>query len=144
MLQICSFKKMQSGSFTVILLIIFLIIFSIKAKILVEDDFSSGDLSKRGPDGFKWTDKTYTQVTNKVGYGSSNGLVFQYPNTSYWSEQRFSLNMSYPEIWVQYFIRVPVNYFHAKVNPSNRKFFALWMDDYSSKGDGPTVVWEFW
>ena len=27
---------------------------------------------------------------------------------------------------------------------TNNKLWAIWMDDYSARGAGPTVVWEFW
>jgi len=60
------------------------------------------------------------------------------------SEQRFDLGAPHRDIWFRYWLRVPVNYDHVGANPTNRKFFALWMDGYSAGGDGPTVAWEFW
>jgi hypothetical protein len=72
-------------------------------------------------------------------------LRFDYPSgTNSWAEQRFALSSAREEIWIRFWLKVPINYKHSSNSPSNSKLFALWMDDYSSKGAGPTVIWEFW
>ena len=60
------------------------------------------------------------------------------------SEQRFYLGTPHRNLWIRFWARVPVNFSHNSSSPSNSKFFAIWMDDYSTKGDGSTVIWEFW
>lgn len=60
------------------------------------------------------------------------------------AEQRFKLEKPYKDIWFQYWVRVPTNFYHGQKSPNNHKFFAIWMDGYSNKGDGASVIWEFW
>lgn len=60
-------------------------------------------------------------------------------------EQRFSLGTEYSELWVGFWIRAPINYSHfSEVTSNNRKLLYIWMDGYSTHGEGPTVGWEFW
>ncbi len=51
------------------------------------------------------------------------------------------------EVWVKYWLRVPTNFEHVAPEPhwpTNNKLFAIWMDDYSAHGKGPSVIWEYW
>ncbi|MDO3722413.1 hypothetical protein QVZ43_11830 [Marinobacter sp. chi1] len=131
---------------------------------LLVDSFESGDLSATNADGFQWSSTNRTGVvtedtlvynkgpTNEVpSYNpdwtpkhGEHSLRFEYPPGKAWSEQRFKLGGAYRDIWFQYWVRVPVNYFHGQESPTNNKFFSLWMDGYSSKGEGPSIAWEFW
>lgn len=131
---------------------------------LIVDSFESGDMSATNDDGFDWQRNNRTSVVTAEAAVYNNGdvynppksgedwsafhgkhsLRFRYPAGQAMAEQRFRLGGAYRDIWFQYWVRVPTNYSHGGSNPSNHKFFALWMDDYSSKGSGPTVAWEFW
>ena len=74
-------------------------------------------------------------------FEGEHSLRFNYPDGVNWSEQRFDMGKAYPEIWISFWVRVPHNYEHLDTESSdNGKWFALWMDDYSAKGDGPTIV----
>ena len=131
------------------------------------DSFESGDMSATNRDGFRWERNNRTSVvTMKPGprivwhngprdeagpsgadwtaHHGDHSLRFRYPAGEAWSEQRFDLGGAYPEIWIRYWLRVPKNFQHGAGNPSNHKFFALWMDGYSQHGKGPTIVWNFW
>ena len=93
----------------------------------------NGPRDEAGPAGADWT-----------AHHGDHALRFRYPAGEAWSEQRFDLGDAYPEIWIRYWLRVPRNFQHGAGNPSNHKFFALWMDGYSQHGKGPTIVWNFW
>lgn len=126
--------------------------FSVVAKPIMTDDFSTGDLSK-SVNGFKWSGSDSPNDLSKSTYVDeivtrhvelSNGLHFLYEAGSRWAEKRFDLGKPHPELWVRYWIKVPDNFEQSSDSPNNNKFFALWMDDYSAKGDGPTVFWNYW
>lgn len=135
------------------------------------DSFESGDLSASSAQGFTWNN---TNNTSLVKYDPAMGdmVIFQNmtpvelqegtdgkwqakdgnvalryfypPGRDSWSEQRFTLNGPEQEVWFRYWLKVPDNFKHPTQGPSNMKLFSMWMDDYSNKGDGPTVIWEFW
>ncbi|MCW8193283.1 hypothetical protein F6455_00595 [Proteobacteria bacterium 005FR1] len=74
------------------------------------------------------------------GFSGSHALMFSYPaGKNGFSEQRFSLGRAYPDLWVGYWLRVPINWKHGSGN-TNNKFFAIWMDEYEYKGPGATGV----
>jgi hypothetical protein len=83
-------------------------------------------------DGRDWTAKD-----------GSNSLRFNYPSGNHQSEQRFAFDAN-DDLWIRFWARVPTNFQHGSTNPTNNKFFAIWMDDYSTGGAGSTVTWEFW
>jgi len=68
-----------------------------------------------------------------------HSLRFRYEANHEMSEQRFLTNTPYREIWVRYWIRVPLN-FNLNPNGTNNKWFVLWADSYS---DGSSCLWEF-
>lgn len=131
---------------------------------LIVESFESGDMSATNADGFDWGRNNRTSIVTAEAVVYNNGdrdvaipsgrdwdprdgdhsLRFRYAAGDNMSEQRFNLGDAYEDLWLQYWIRVPVNYSHGQRSPSNHKFFALWMDGYSHKGEGPTVAWEFW
>lgn len=137
---------------------------TVSAEPLIVDSFESGDMSATNEDGFDWQRNNRTSVVTRDAAVYNNGdiyntpksgqdwsafhgehsLRFRYPAGEAMTEQRFRLGGSYRDIWFQYWVRVPENYYHGQSNPSNHKFFALWMDEYSNKGYGATVIWEFW
>lgn len=65
-------------------------------------------------------------------------MRFRYPAGEPMSEQRFSLGVHYEDIWVKYWIRVPVNFNHGSLN---NKFLSLWVGSggYDTYG---TVTWQ--
>lgn len=117
----------------------------------LKDDFSNGDLSFN-KNGFSWEGTSTardpsspTHVAPSVRNGNNgHGLHIRYRAGSHWSEKRFDLGSAHRELWVRYWIKVPDNFQHGSGSPHNNKFFAIWMDDYSSKGEGPTVFWNYW
>ena len=125
---------------------------SLAAQPILSDDFSTGDVS-RSINGFKWSGSdspndpssaTYVAETVTRHGELKDALHFYYKAGSRWSEKRFDIGRPHPELWVRYWIKVPDNFEHSSDSPNNNKFFALWMDDYSAKGDGPTVFWNYW
>lgn len=140
------------------------------ADISVSDSFESRDLSAGQVGGLTWGSPNRTTLVtqdsqqgdmviyNREGpvelpqgsksWKAKDGNVsmrFDFPGKKgAWAEQRFSLASAQQEIWIRFWLRVPTNYRHGPGSPSNNKLFALWMDDYSSKGAGPSVIWEFW
>ena len=129
-------------------LVLFLLLsVSSSADVFMTESFESGDLVKSNSQGFKWQGPNNTEVIKGISRPGSQGdqaLKFHYAAGQYMAEQRFDLGTPYRELWLRYWLQVPENFEHTKTQPSNNKLFALWMDDYSSKGDGPSVVWEFW
>ncbi len=128
------------------------------------EDFESGDFSGTNAEGFHWKQTNRTSIVTSESvvnngapvdvpipegrnWNPKNGrhsLRFRYPAQDFMSEQRFGLSVAHPELWVKYWLRVPTNYKHTTITPSNSKLFAIWMDAYSDKGVGATVIWEFW
>ncbi|MEQ8456586.1 MAG: hypothetical protein RLO52_22575 [Sandaracinaceae bacterium] len=136
---------------------------------LFSDGFESGDLSATNPEGFRWGGPNRTSVVTQhpsdgpvvlhptyivAGDTTSDGtprhwtasegdnsLRFRFPAGEPWSEQRFDLGTPEPELWLRFWLRVPLNYVHGPI-PSpgrNQKLLALWMDGYEGDGDGSTV-----
>lgn len=133
---------------------------TVAAEVIVSDSFESGDMSAPGYDGFSWSRNNRTSIVNSThviwnngarlnpihegkdwtAFSGENSLRFRYPAGENMAEQRFSLSQSYTELWFSFWLRVPVNFYHTS---GNQKLFALWMDGYSNRGDGSTIVLEF-
>ena len=131
---------------------------------IFKDSFESGDMSKTNEQDFRWAQNIGTSiVTNKFSVYSNgithepiaseqnwnpkhgqHSLRFSYHAGEPWIQQNFDLGAAYRNIWFRYWVRVPVNFNHGKSSPNNYKFFALWMDKYSGKGEGASVFWNFW
>jgi hypothetical protein len=134
------------------------------SELLVSDSFESGDMTTRSEIGFRWdnTPKTSvvtattevfnTSLLNEPAPATSqweaktgtHALLFRYPAGEPWIEQRFTFDEPQPELWMSFWLRVPINYSHPKVEGAgdNQKLFRLWMDKYSG-GDGTKVGMEF-
>lgn len=140
--------------------------FTVHAELLFHETFESANMSNTDAEGFSWAANNRTSVVygdgslNKVVWNNGpkdsvvtdgrdwsttdgfHSLRFRYSAGEAMTEQRFDLGAAHREIWIRYWTRVPVNYYHN--NPAsgaaNNKFFALWMDGYSQEGDGST----FW
>jgi len=137
-------------------------------EILFTDSLESGDLTASTANindaNFRWTDANRSSIFTQNGATAireypveyfqeyndgrdvtaktnSRSLGIEYAAGQEMAEQRFALDQR-NELWLGYWIRVPENYSHALGPepgwPTNNKFLALWMDDYS--GTGSTVV----
>lgn len=130
---------------------------------LFNDSFESGDLSATNANGFKWTDSSWTSIVSRttevwavgpVNYPIANAasfpgydwtpktgnysMRFRYAAGQAQSEQRFDLGTAMKDVWIRFWLRVPVNFAYGPVGSPN-KFFAIWSDGYSNAGDGSTV-----
>ncbi|MCH2534837.1 MAG: polysaccharide lyase [Bdellovibrionales bacterium] len=133
--------------------------------IIFHDNFESADLLTTNSDGFEWLNTNRTSIVNSdqyvvwngslinngpianrqwEGYNGDHSMRFRYPANQYMAEQRFSLGKPYKDLWIYFALRVPINFKHGTNSPTNSKLFAIWMDGYSNKGDGSTVIWEYW
>ena len=142
--------------------------FQVHSATIFTDSFESADLSATNAEGFKWTDNAWTSVISSTEevYGVTNtprtkanaasfpgkdwtphdgnySLRFRYSAGAFMSEQRFDLGTPRKELWIRYWIRVPVNFKYGPVSDPN-KFFAIWMDGYSQSGDGSTIWLSMW
>ncbi|MDK8464260.1 hypothetical protein [Marinobacter sp. SS13-12] len=123
---------------------------------LIVDSFESGDMSATNEDGFDWGRNNRTSVVTAEGVVYSNGdkdiaipsgrdwgpkdgnhsLRFRYPAGEPMAEQRFKLGKHYKDVWVTYWIRVPINFTQGS---QNSKFLSLWPSTYDRAG---TVTWQ--
>lgn len=136
-----------------------------RSTTIVSDSFESGDMSATSAAGFRWSSTTTTSVVTSTAelYKTSiidqpapknseweaktgdHALMLRYSAGKSWTEQRFKFNEPQPDLWMSFWLRVPINYTHPTVEGAsdNQKLFALWMDGYSTKGEGSTVSMEF-
>lgn len=142
-----------------------MISYSANAADIFFDSFESGDILKTNANGFSW-EKDSPKVTivtpthevwsrfsainltkasaldfaggNWTAKSGQHSMRFRYPAGENWSEQRFNLGAPEKDVWISFWLRVPENFSYGPDGSPN-KFFALWSDGYSSKGDGSTV-----
>lgn len=137
---------------------------NLAAFTILNDSFESGDLENLGESGdFRWQKNAnrlsivtgsigsnavlspeYADVNDSrswLGIDGENAMRFYFPSGEPWTEQRYDLGQSYPEVWVRYWIRVPENFSHDGVN---YKFFVIYMDGYIQGGTGTTVEMQLW
>lgn len=87
----------------------------------------------------------------------ANALRFAFnkgTDTNVFAEQRWTLvGRAERTLWLRMAMRVPTNYVHENVpdtfgesrsSASNNKLLAIWMDAYSSSGDGSTLILELY
>lgn len=93
-----------------------------------------------------------TKDASRVGTCTNCALQFFFrAGTDAWSEQRFGIHASsaagpgLTELWMQYDIFIPSNYYHRDVNPGGSNWFgggeklaAFYADNYS--GSNPTLI----
>lgn len=126
------------------------------AETVFMDSFESGDMSASNAAGFNWGSNNRTSVVTEQGVVYSNGekdvsipsgrnwepkhedhsLRFRYAAGKYMSEQRFDLGKHYNDIWLSYWIRVPVNFTQGSLNS---KFLSIWPQEYDRAG---TITWQ--
>jgi hypothetical protein len=108
-----------------------------------EDGFESGD--RGGPqNGYAWGSAAGVAVSSARAHSGTYSLKFTYgPNgegDDGWAEQRFVLGAYLSELWVEYYLYIPSNYYHRNdVSSDNNKFFVMWRDQYGS-GNGDLIV----
>lgn len=123
---------------------------------LILDSFESGNMSATNEDGFDWgiNNKTSVVTAERVVYNNGDksvaipsgrnwepksgehSLRFRYGAGEPMTEQRFKLGRHYRDIWVTYWIRVPLNFTQGS---KNSKFLSLWPLKYDRAG---TVTWQ--
>lgn len=130
------------------------------------DSFETADLNSTNEQGFQWLRTNRTSVVSSTAsvwtkgeaidvakpsgrnwdaYAGNYCMRFRYPAGEAWAEQRYEMGAAYPEVWISYWIKIPENYEHGPIgSPRNQKWQAVWTDDYSQHGDGPTVVFNMW
>lgn len=76
----------------------------------------------------------------------TNSLRFRFPESpgasEAMAEQRFTMNPQ-PEVWVGFWLRVPINFTHPRSSggQTNSKFLALWKERYDNEAMG-TATWQ--
>lgn len=147
---------MKKLSLSVATAITFALASPVQAEQVFFDSFESGDMSATNEDGFDWQRNNRTSVVTSEAAVYNNGeiynvppgnpdwepksgehsLRFRYAANQEMTEQRFVLGTHYPDLWLAYWIRVPVNFYHGGLN---NKFLALWPAEYDTAG---TVTWQ--
>lgn len=106
-----------------------------------EDGFETGDMSYTG-NGFSWSQGSMSPSTDRA-YAGNYSLKFVFgPDANLedsWQEQRFNLGTPCPEIWLEYRIWIPANYYQRtqSAGGNNNKFFCMWdSGDYHGGAPG--------
>lgn len=121
-----------------------------------EDSFETGDLSKSiTSDSSSWSWGGGTVDTDDARTGS-NSLSFIFGPDALgedsFRETSFRFGKSVSEIWLEYYIKIPANFFHRSDAPSNNKFLQLNFDDstyqaltveFEPRGDGTSSLRRF-
>lgn len=111
------------------------------------DSFESGDLNNpTTTTGGSWTNSVNVSVSNDRAYTGTYSLRFVFgpnaPDEDTWSEQRFALGTNLQEIWLEYYIYIPTNYFHRDApGTDNNKWMWLWGDVYSATNTHGASTW---
>jgi uncharacterized protein YjdB len=110
-----------------------------------QDSFESGARAAvQG--GYKWTEyNSAVSVSSAKAFSGTHSLEFVYGPDALTAaddsdaEQRFHFGAYLTEVWVEYMLYVPSNYFHRAVlgvgDTFNNKFISFWRDDYVSATD---------
>jgi hypothetical protein len=112
----------------------------------------SSTLSTPGFSTVKPVTNPAISAVSRSGDCTTCALQFYYPaGINSWAEQRYSVNTSalgtkgLTEIWLQYDIFIPTNYYHRDLEPNSsnwvgggEKLIAMFADEYS--GNNPTLI----
>jgi hypothetical protein len=113
---------------------------SVSGVVIFEDSFTGGDLTKT-MSGAKWGGQVNVEVIEVIEVSSvvNEGVVqFSFKGSSdtssdAFSELRFDLGKLYPEIWLQFYMYIPLNYVHRDaIGSDNNKILRLWGSDYNN------------
>jgi hypothetical protein len=98
-----------------------------QAGVLLQDNFDSGQKAARSAYTAYWSDNTDT-VSLKT-----SALAFRFPggaaSQDAWAEQRVKFP-SEQEIWANFRLFIPSNYYHRNPGAANNKFFAIFNNAY--------------
>lgn len=137
---------------------------TVNAADIFTDSFETGDFSATNAQGFKWTTKIRTGIVNETHqthnadgpvdltkanatshpggdwtpHSGKYSMRFPYPKGEPWTEQRFDFGTPMKDVWIRFWLRVPINFAYGPTRSPN-KLFSMWSDGYSGKGDGSTV-----
>jgi hypothetical protein len=109
---------------------------------LFSDNFDTG--SKNRANGFSWSEGP--PVVSDRARSGKYSLRFRYDSTPQdrhiWAEQRFDIGQVLSEVWIEYYLWVPENYYHRDgPGTDNNKFFFLWdSGDYPGGAAGQVSV----
>lgn len=116
---------------------------SAAADVIFRDGFETGDRSS-STNGFVWSrtgDRVY--VSSDTARTGTHSLCFFYlgkpSGEDSTAEQRFKLGAPRTEIWMQFWVKIPKNYYHRDDSPSNNKFITLWSKDYTDYGNSVII-----
>lgn len=119
------------------MLVIQLITFSVNAATLFQDSFESGNLSF-SENGVSYAGSTNAVVTSENKSDGSYSLKFTFKGKPTGSDAFSEQRMRFPqtnEIWIEYDLYVPGNYYHrSESGASNNKFLAIYKNDYRYPG----------
>ena len=101
------------------------------------DLFDTG--AKTAPqNGYQWGGTSAVTVVSDISYSGSNSLRFTFgPDAEAVSddsnaEQRFVLGENLSEVWFEYQLYIPPNFYHRSIpgDTNNNKFFLVWGENY--------------
>jgi hypothetical protein len=114
----------------------------VRAEVLLKDGFDSRDFTAKTGTAH-WTDRASVSVANFPQGTSNYAAKFSYNASTTWSELRFDLGKLSTEIWVQFDLYIPANYYQAAPAgaTSNNKFIQLWGANYSEYSQVGICTW---
>jgi len=127
-----TYKLLQ---FTAALLLIFAS--SVQAGEIYATSFESGSLVNNS--GFRWQAGVKSSISSDRAKSGKYSLKFSYPGVPIgkdsFSEQRFKLTSRHRELWIEYDLYVPSNYYHRKGpgSDNNKAYVWMWTGEYRDK-----------
>ncbi|WP_157677789.1 heparin lyase I family protein [Marinobacter sp. es.042] len=119
---------------------------SAHGEIIFEDDFTGFDFSK-SMSGAGWDSQRSVNVVDAPSVVNAGVAQFLFEGSSdasgdAFSELRFDLGKLYPEVWLQYYLFIPANYFHRDApGPDNNKILRVWGTSYDDVEKVGLSVW---
>ena len=134
---------------TIFLTLIFLSQFT-SAALMFTDGFENGNFLS-DQNGYGWGPANNSgsgteqgtpgpSVSTNRAYSGTYGLEMPF-GPSQWTSKTFHFGEYLTELWMEYWLYVPLNYVHGDANPSNNKFFLIYRDIYSG---GQTMNFEIY
>mgnify|MGYP000315487150 CR=1 FL=1 len=115
--------------------------------VIFQDDFSSGGFDRTNG-GAQWVSKVNVEVASTPSLVAANSAKFTFNGSSDLSEDafaelRFDLGALYKELWIQFNLYVPENYYHRD-SPStdNNKVLRLWPNEYTDNEKIGLSAWK--
>lgn len=114
--------------------------------VIFQDDFSSGGFDKTNG-GARWTSRVDVNIASSPNVVGPNSAKFTFKGSSdlsedAFSEMRFDLGGLYKELWIQFYLYVPDNYYHRDATSTdNNKVLRLWPADYNNNEKVGLSAW---